>query len=344
MAIEIGEGRFKPRPADITFHNLYGDCKDKVTLARAMLKTLEIPSYPTLIQTSYPVDTGLPTSLQFNHCILVLPLSGFDNRDEISSLTAVSDSFIFIDPTYEYAPAGYLYPSVYGNRVLLVSEKKGSLIKLENLSPQTKSRHYSAQARFNDDKSLTAEVSIKNHGHQAVSTRQQSAVLDNEKLIDHIRQWLSQTCHNPRIEDFIFQDFKDSSLITFNLSVASYIEKSGELLLLKADFLHTDRERQLKKGERVWPVYFGPATASRTDIEWLFDHTFAHYEKNDSGRYTCRLGKLAGEKKVTDSTISIMTKQIYSGETVPKEEYSLARDFENALRNCYNRKFILTIR
>jgi len=344
VAVEIGEGRFKPRPADITYHNLYGDCKDKVTLARAMLKTLAISSYPALAQVHYPVDTSLPTPFQFNHCILAVPLSNFDNPDEIVSRTVSEDDFIFIDPTYEHAPTGYLYPPVYDNRVLVVSEKGGPLVRLPTLPPQTNRRYCSARARLNADKSLTAEITIREYGHRAVRTRRLSALLDADELTDDYRDWLSQTCNNPRLGNFALQDFDDSILVTFNLSADGYLGESGDFLLLKADFFHADWNSQLKKGERHWPVYFGMPACSETVIEWRLDEAFTHEEKNDSNRYTCRLGELAWVKTVSDSTITIKSKHVFSGETLPNEEYSRAREFEKILKNCCNHKFILTLK
>ncbi|MBN1212578.1 MAG: DUF3857 domain-containing protein, partial [candidate division Zixibacteria bacterium] len=342
VAVEIGEGRFKPRPADVTYHNLYGDCKDKVTLARAMLKALDIPSYPALVQTQYPVDTGLPTPFQFNHCLLAVPLSDFEHPDEIAARSAPGNDYIFIDPTYEYAPTGYLYPPVYGSRALVASNYGEPLVRLSTLPPRNNRRRYCATARLNADKSFTADIDIRVYGLQAVNDRRHLAKLNTDDLNDEYRRWLAQTCNSPRLENFAIKDFDDSILVTFKLSADGYLGASGDYLLLKADFFHADRSSQLKKGERQWPIYFGPPVRSETEIEWRLDEALTHEEKNDSGRYACSLGEVTWEKTVSDSTITFKTKNVFTGETVSVDDYDRAREFEKMLKNCCNRKFMLT--
>jgi hypothetical protein len=342
VAVEIGEGRFKPRPADMTYHNLYGDCKDKVTLARAMLATLGIASYPVLAQTHYTVDTGLPTPFQFNHCILAIPQSQFESPGAFEQRHVSSSGFIFIDPTYEYAPTGYLYPPVYGNRVLVASEKGGSLVQLPELLPQNNRRVLTARARLNGDRSFSAEILIRDYGHQAVNTRRHLSNKADGEASDEYCRWLAQTCKNPRLEAFTFQDYDDSILVSFNLSADSYLGESGAFLLLKADFFHPEWNSKLKKGERTWPVYFGLPSCTETEIEWRLDGTFTHEEKTDSGRFACPLGEITWEESAADSIIAFKTSRVFSGGTLPTEDYALAREFEKKLKACCDRKFILT--
>jgi hypothetical protein len=52
ISIDIGVGRgngYRPHAASQVYAKLYGDCKDKATLMRAMLKIIDITSYPVVI-------------------------------------------------------------------------------------------------------------------------------------------------------------------------------------------------------------------------------------------------------------------------------------------------------
>ena len=51
VGIEIGIGGLQPHAADDVFRNRYGDCKDKATLLRAMLKSIGIHSTWVLVDT-----------------------------------------------------------------------------------------------------------------------------------------------------------------------------------------------------------------------------------------------------------------------------------------------------
>ena len=75
VAIEIGIGGYQPHYAGEVFSNLYGDCKDKVTLLSTMLCEAGIESYYVLIHSERGfVAPEYPTALTFNHVILAIRL------------------------------------------------------------------------------------------------------------------------------------------------------------------------------------------------------------------------------------------------------------------------------
>ncbi|MFQ5500090.1 MAG: DUF3857 domain-containing transglutaminase family protein [Candidatus Zixiibacteriota bacterium] len=116
VAVEFGVGRFQPRMATTTFFNKYGDCKDKVTLMRAMLAQAGISAEPVLALVGGRVDRAFPTPFQFNHVILGVPLSEFTSHRGWAG--AESDGWLFFDPTDESTPVGCLPLQLYDSRVL----------------------------------------------------------------------------------------------------------------------------------------------------------------------------------------------------------------------------------
>jgi hypothetical protein len=73
ISIQIGVGRWRPHSAAEVLAKSYGDCKDKANLMRALLKAVNIDSYPVLIFAGDPtyVRENWP-SPQFNHCIIAV--------------------------------------------------------------------------------------------------------------------------------------------------------------------------------------------------------------------------------------------------------------------------------
>ena len=59
VAVEIGIGGYQPHFAQETFRNQYGDCKDKVTLFRSLMKALNRDVYPVLINAERGVRNSL---------------------------------------------------------------------------------------------------------------------------------------------------------------------------------------------------------------------------------------------------------------------------------------------
>ena len=72
VSIQIGMGGYIPFSAGTVDSTKYGDCKALSNYMCALLNTVGIKSYPTLINAGpnlHPIDTTFPTN-KFNHCIL----------------------------------------------------------------------------------------------------------------------------------------------------------------------------------------------------------------------------------------------------------------------------------
>jgi hypothetical protein len=134
IAIAIGLSRgggMRPRSAAEVFAKSYGDCKDKANLMRAMLKVLNITSYPVGIYSGDPdfVHEEWPSPTQFNHCIIAIKVS-----DETQAATIVIHPtlgrLLIFDATDENTTIGDLPEHEQGSWALLVAGESGSLIRV----------------------------------------------------------------------------------------------------------------------------------------------------------------------------------------------------------------------
>jgi transglutaminase-like putative cysteine protease len=118
VGVYIGPGGVVPHPASVVLDNRYGDCKDHAGLLEAMLAALGIDSSGALVNSgnAYKLP-GAPTLGVFDHMITYVP--GLD---------------LFLDPTAEAAPAGYLPAAVLGKPVLLL--RTGGFAMTPLLQPQ----------------------------------------------------------------------------------------------------------------------------------------------------------------------------------------------------------------
>jgi len=104
VAIELGIGGWQPHAAPDVFSHRYGDCKDKATLMRTMLRQIGVDSYQVLINIRRgSVTRETPAHNAFNHVILAIKLPD-DAKDP--SLIAVMQHpklgrILFFDPTNE---------------------------------------------------------------------------------------------------------------------------------------------------------------------------------------------------------------------------------------------------
>ena len=112
VAIELGIGGWQPHPAAEVLQHRYGDCKDKVTLMRTMLREINVESYHLVINTTRgSITPAMPGHMGgFNHAIVAIRLPA-DLSDQ--SLVAIYSHprlgrLLIFDPTDDMTPFGDL--------------------------------------------------------------------------------------------------------------------------------------------------------------------------------------------------------------------------------------------
>src|SRR6185503_4017298 len=134
ISIDIGVSRgggMRPHTASEVFGKAYGDCKDKANLMRAMLKVLNITSYPVVIYAGDPdyVRQEWASPHQFNHCIIAIKVS-----DDTQAATIVCHSkfgrLLIFDATDDNTPVGDLPEHEQGSWALVVAGESASLSRM----------------------------------------------------------------------------------------------------------------------------------------------------------------------------------------------------------------------
>ncbi|HXM96890.1 MAG TPA: DUF3857 domain-containing protein [Candidatus Dormibacteraeota bacterium] len=120
--VEFGDAAIIPHTPAETLKHKYGDCKDKATLAVAMLRAAGIPSFVALLNAGqrHDVESGLPGLGLFDHAIVYVP----------------GDHELWIDPTDEYARLGQLPQSDQGRLALIARAESTELVAIPEASSQ----------------------------------------------------------------------------------------------------------------------------------------------------------------------------------------------------------------
>jgi tetratricopeptide (TPR) repeat protein len=113
VSLSFGTGRYAPHPASAVLANQYGDCKDKHTLLAAMLSAAGVEAWPVLANASRPVDARMPSPLEFDHVLTVVPRG------------AGPQEWIWLDTTPGVAPYRMLTANLRNKDVLVVPARTG---------------------------------------------------------------------------------------------------------------------------------------------------------------------------------------------------------------------------
>jgi hypothetical protein len=268
VEIQLGIGGWQPHAAPDVFSHRYGDCKDKATLMRTMLREIGVTSYHVVINTKRgSVTRDSPAHNGFNHVILAIRLPD-DVLDP--SLIAVTQHprlgrILFFDPTNELMPFGQIGGYLQANYGLLVTPEGGELLELPQQPSAMNSVQRSGKLTLDANGMLKGDVKEVRLGDRASSERWQlRTVTKTEDRIKPIENLLAGSLSSFQIvrASLINLDRTDQPF-GFNYSFESdnYAKSAGNLLLVRPRVLGSKSWGVLETKEaRRFPIEFeGPS-------------------------------------------------------------------------------------
>jgi transglutaminase-like putative cysteine protease len=191
--VMLGQGGYVPHDPSWILANRFGDCKDHVALARALLATKGIDSIPALINTgaTFQLPT-VPSPRWFNHVILWLP--GLKQ---------------FIDPTANYSSFAALPEQEADKPVLIADGASDAVIRLPALDPNANRLSYVAEATLSQDGTAHGSSTISASGQLAAQLREARAAAEVDggatyagKVLDNYHWHGTGTISGPSSTDY----------------------------------------------------------------------------------------------------------------------------------------------
>jgi predicted transglutaminase-like cysteine proteinase len=269
FAMELGIGGWQPHPAPEVFRNRYGDCKDKATLTRSMLREIGVESYHVVINTERgAVTPETPAHPGFNHVIVAIKLP--DGMNDPSLVAVVNHSklgrLLFFDPTYdEIIPFGQIRGNLQANYGLLVTPDGGELTPLPQQPPAMNSIERIGKLTLDQNGTLTGQVKETRLGERASSERWALRTVTNDKdRIKPIENLLANSlaAFNITHASLINLTLTDQPFgFDYSFQAANYAKNAGGLLLVRPRVLGNKGQGILETKEpRKFPIEFeGPA-------------------------------------------------------------------------------------
>ena len=274
VAIQLGIGGFQPHAAADVFTHRYGDCKDKATLLRTMLRQIGVDSYHVVINTERgSITRDTPAHNAFNHVILAIKLPS-DVKDP--SLVAVIEHpklgrILFFDPTYdELMPFGQIGGYLQANYGLLVTPDGGELVELPQQPSAMNSIERVGKLTLDSNGTLKGDVKEIRLGDRA-STQRWSlrAATKSTDRVKPIENLLAGSLSSFKIVKANIVNYEQTDQpFGFNYSFDSeqYAKSAGGLLLVRPRVLGSKASAVLETKEpRKFPYEFeGPSRDTDT--------------------------------------------------------------------------------
>lgn len=240
VGIELGIGGWQPHPAADVLSNRYGDCKDKATLLRSMLREIGVDSYHVVINdVRGAVTLRTPAHNGFNHAILAIQLPpGIDDPSLVATIQHPKlGRILFFDPTNDLIPFGQIPGYLQANYGLLVSPDGGELVELPQQPTSMNSIERVARLTLDPSGNLKGEVKETRLGMRAAIERYRLRTVNRDTdRIKPIEELLSGSLGSFRITSASLVNFQQTDKpFGFNYAFESenYAKIAGNLLFVR---------------------------------------------------------------------------------------------------------------
>ena len=329
IGVAYGNG-YRPRPANLVLSRGYGDCKDKATLMRAMLKSLGIEAYPVAIYSGDRtfVKKEWVSPRQFNHCIIAVVIGKDIDVPTVLEAGELGRLLIF-DATDDLTPVGDLPTYLQGSYALIMAGEKGGLFEMPTTDPDANSLEREVKLKLDGNGSITGSIRETSSGQNSREERMRFRRLSRTDYRKMIENWLSRGATAAKLTNLEPKD--DQEEARFDLEVEFQAPTYGQLmqgrlLIFKPAVVNRLRNSYLTDKERLYPVEFDADSFSEK-AEIALPEGFEVDELPDPLNLDTSFGSYNTSYEVKEGKLFFKRKLVINRSMVPAKDYEVVRDF-----------------
>ncbi|HUF04282.1 MAG TPA: DUF3857 domain-containing protein [Aridibacter sp.] len=333
ISIDIGVGHgngYRPRPSDLVLARGYGDCKDKATLMRAMLRALKIDAYPVAIYSGDPtyVRKEWASPRQFNHCIIAVKVGAETHSHTIVDHPTLGRLLMF-DSTDDLTPVGDLPTHLQGSHGLVIAGDTGELVQMPVVPAEVNTLERLVEIDLAENGTIRGTIEENTKGQSSTYERllyKKSAKDDYRKVIEG---WLTDGATAARLVKFEpTDDFLESA---FNLKVDFEAPAYGQLmqnrlLIFRPAIVSRSRSIYLTEKERTNPVRLESRSFAEKAVIAL-PNGFSVDEVPEAVNLQSDFGSYSTSYMIQEGKLLFERKMTMKNTTVPASAYNSVREF-----------------
>lgn len=346
VSIQIGTGRgggYTPHPAPQVLRNLYGDCKDKVTLMRSMLKSVGINSHLAAIYSGdrQYVREEWPSPHQFNHVIVAIEAPAEIEAAAVGEWEGFGRLLLF-DPTDPYTPLGQLPAEEQDSWALLTAPENGLLIRVPSAAPEQNRVEREATVALSADGGIEVLLTENSRGPAAAENRALRGKGSEAEFRNIIERWITRGAPAAAVNAL---EVNDDPGAAFDLKVQFVAPRyaqsiAGRLLVFKPAIVGRRSGAYLTDAEREHPVLL-EANASRDTIRFSLPEGFAVDEKPAAVELHTEFGDYSASWVVEGGALVFARELTVRNAEIAPEGYAAVRDFFRAIAGAEQAPVVL---
>ena len=336
VSIQIGIGGWRPHPANQVFAKQYGDCKDKATLMRAMLKAAKLDSYAVLIYAGdrTRVREEWVSPGQFNHAVLAVRVSDETQAPSVVKHPGLGRLLIF-DPTDSTTPVGDLPGHEQGSYALVAAGTDGALLRMPVTTPEENMVRREVEAGLAEDGSLTATLRENMEGQSAARARSVFKGLAPSDFAGAIQRWVSSGATGARFGKIDPKDAQAEGRFALDVEITAPAygqSMQNRLLVFKpAIFSRGGSVRGLSDATRKHPLVLESEAFAET-VRFKLPAGFDVDELPDAVKVDSDFGSYTASYEVKDGQLVYTRRLVQRAATIPADKYAEVRAFFGRVR------------
>lgn len=329
VSIQLGIGGWKPMLAKNVDRLGYGDCKALTNYTKALLKTVGVDSYYTIIYGDRDKKDLLEdfVSMQGNHVILAIP---------------IDQKYTFLECTSQTEAFGFQGNFTDDRLALVVKPEGGEIVKTNSYINLDNSQITKGNVTVNDLGSISGNIQLKFKGNQYVFVSHEE-FLTPEKLEEALKNRYSH------LNGFTFNNFKTENykdkiefVERFDFSVKDYLKEINGEWVMNVNVLNQNsnipkRYRNRKTGFKITHGFYDEDSIDISIPEnkkIIFKPEKIELE-NKFGKYFLEITIL------NDNKILFTRKLLLKKGKYESVDYELYRQFREQIAKSDNSKIIL---
>jgi hypothetical protein len=340
IQMDLGRGGgYRPRPAAETLRRGYGDCKDKVTLLRGLLRAAGIATRPVLVcsRDSGSVRREFPSPLWFDHVIIAVAGVETHKGEPVVDVPGTGPLLLF-DPTDPFTPPGQLPEALWGGLGLTSAPEASALVTIPAGQTGLERR---VTGELTSDGSFRARLLEVGSGSSAESLRGLARRATRDEVVRGVEGWVARSLPGVRVERVdLGESLEGPSLDVLLSGRLPGWQNAGKLAVLRAVLIPWRGLPSLSSPFRRLPVVFRPRSFT-AEYRFRLPARFSVSElpppvrlERPFGRYTMKAEEVEGSLVVTQEL------QL-TGATAPVERFAEARDFVQAILSSSDAPVVL---
>jgi transglutaminase-like putative cysteine protease len=337
-------GGYTPHRAGDTLTRLYGDCKDKATLMRALLAAQGIEAYAIVIYSSDRtyVRREWASPSQFNHAIVGIRVPDDVALPSVLPETPVGRLLIF-DPTDPATPVGDLPQDEQGSFALLIAADRGALLAMPQLPADANRIESAVDAVVDAAGHIDARYQREYYGQSGAGLRQMQKLDGQDQIRKLFERGLSRRLSGLSLKQVEIDPARHEDRLSVNLNVSA--ERFAQILqdrmmVLRPGLLTSGGDYGLANRKRSAPIRL-EADVRRESIRIKLPPGFKFDELPAASKVDSPYGVLQAEWTVGDGEV-VLTERLEIRETVaPPSEYEQVRAFFDRVSSAQSAPVVL---